>query len=200
MLCVALQLSTAPAFRCRQGEAVEYPEDKPDKTGSVHRVRKPIHISSTAMPQPSSQRYFHLHLVSDATGETLNTVAKAAAAQYSDFRPIAHIYALVQNTLAAEPCAAGNRGAARNRALHAHQSRYPQASRGTMRSDGCALPFHSRSHHRDTVAVSQCHRRGPRSGASTPSTPTISAASTHSTSLWLMTMGRAPRISKNPMS
>ena len=48
------------------------------------------------MSQASSQRYFHLHLVSDATGETLNTVAKAAAAQYSDFRPIAHIYALVR--------------------------------------------------------------------------------------------------------
>ena len=48
------------------------------------------------MPQIGSQRYYHLHLVSDATGETLNTVAKAAAAQYSDYRPIAHIYALVR--------------------------------------------------------------------------------------------------------
>lgn len=48
------------------------------------------------MAHPGTQRYFHLHLVSDATGETLNTVAKAAAAQYSDFRPIAHIYALVR--------------------------------------------------------------------------------------------------------
>lgn len=48
------------------------------------------------MPASPSQRYYHLHLVSDATGETLNTVAKAAAAQYSDFRPIAHIYALVR--------------------------------------------------------------------------------------------------------
>ncbi len=48
------------------------------------------------MPQSGSQRYFHLHLISDATGETLSTVAKAAAAQYADFRPIAHIYALVR--------------------------------------------------------------------------------------------------------
>lgn len=48
------------------------------------------------MTQAGQQRYFHLHLVSDATGETLNTVAKAAAAQYADFRPIAHIYALVR--------------------------------------------------------------------------------------------------------
>jgi [pyruvate, water dikinase]-phosphate phosphotransferase / [pyruvate, water dikinase] kinase len=48
------------------------------------------------MPQSAQQRFYHLHLVSDATGETLNTVAKAAAAQYSDYRPIAHIYALVR--------------------------------------------------------------------------------------------------------
>jgi hypothetical protein len=48
------------------------------------------------MPPAGSQRYFHLHLVSDATGETLNTVAKAAAAQFSDYRPVAHIYALVR--------------------------------------------------------------------------------------------------------
>lgn len=54
------------------------------------------HNSSTDMSQLGSQRYFHLHLVSDATGETLNTVAKAAAAQYADFRPVAHIYALVR--------------------------------------------------------------------------------------------------------
>jgi regulator of PEP synthase PpsR (kinase-PPPase family) len=48
------------------------------------------------MSHGAPQRFFHLHLVSDATGETLNTVAKAAAAQYADFRPIAHIYALVR--------------------------------------------------------------------------------------------------------
>ncbi len=33
------------------------------------------------MPQRGSS-YFHLHLVSDATGETLTTVARAATAQY----------------------------------------------------------------------------------------------------------------------
>jgi regulator of PEP synthase PpsR (kinase-PPPase family) len=40
--------------------------------------------------------YFHLHLVSDATGETLITVARAAAAQYSSVSPIEHIYPLVR--------------------------------------------------------------------------------------------------------
>lgn len=71
----------------------------PDKLERI-RITRPdiqhVHNSSTEMPQTGTQRFFHLHLVSDATGETLNTVAKAAAAQYADFRPIAHIYALVR--------------------------------------------------------------------------------------------------------
>jgi len=38
-----------------------------------------------------SANYFHLHLVSDATGETLITVARAAAAQYVKVTPVEHI-------------------------------------------------------------------------------------------------------------
>jgi regulator of PEP synthase PpsR (kinase-PPPase family) len=48
------------------------------------------------MPQRGSS-FFHLHLVSDATGETLLTVARAAAAQYATVAPIEHIYPLVRN-------------------------------------------------------------------------------------------------------
>ena len=44
----------------------------------------------------SSKRIFHLHLVSDATGETLNAVARAACAQYEDARAVEHVYALVR--------------------------------------------------------------------------------------------------------
>ena len=40
--------------------------------------------------------YFHLHLISDSTGETLTTVARAAAAQYTHVSPIEHIYPLVR--------------------------------------------------------------------------------------------------------
>src|SRR4029078_1666543 len=36
--------------------------------------------------------YFHLHLISDATGETLTTMAKAAAVQYSQVRPTEHCH------------------------------------------------------------------------------------------------------------
>lgn len=40
--------------------------------------------------------YYHLHLVSDATGETLTTIAKAAAVQYAQVRPIEHVHPLVR--------------------------------------------------------------------------------------------------------
>ena len=40
--------------------------------------------------------YFHLHLVSDATGETLTTVARAAAVQYTTVAPVEHVYPLVR--------------------------------------------------------------------------------------------------------
>jgi len=40
--------------------------------------------------------YFHLHLISDSTGETLITVARAAAAQYSRIMPVEHVHPLVR--------------------------------------------------------------------------------------------------------
>ncbi|MEA2905698.1 MAG: [pyruvate, water dikinase]-phosphate phosphotransferase / [pyruvate, water dikinase] kinase [Alphaproteobacteria bacterium] len=40
--------------------------------------------------------YFHLHLISDSTGETLTTVGRAATAQYSNVVPIEHVYPLVR--------------------------------------------------------------------------------------------------------
>jgi len=41
--------------------------------------------------------YFHLHLVSDSTGETLITVARAAAAQYANVSPVEHLYPMVRS-------------------------------------------------------------------------------------------------------
>jgi regulator of PEP synthase PpsR (kinase-PPPase family) len=49
------------------------------------------------MPRSESS-FFHLHLVSDATGETLVTVARAAAAQYPSARAVEHVYPLVRTT------------------------------------------------------------------------------------------------------
>ncbi len=42
-------------------------------------------------------KFFHLHLISDATGETLSAIAKAAIVQYSQIKSIEHVHSLVRN-------------------------------------------------------------------------------------------------------
>lgn len=51
------------------------------------------------MHKPSGRlaTYFHVHLVSDSTGETLNAMAKAVVARFDGVIPIEHIYALVRS-------------------------------------------------------------------------------------------------------
>ena len=51
-------------------------------------------MSPTKTPADS---YFHLHLVSDATGETLINVGRAACSQYANVLPIEHVYPLVRS-------------------------------------------------------------------------------------------------------
>ena len=46
---------------------------------------------------PRFATYFHIHLVSDSTGETLNAMAKAVCARFDNVLPIEHIYALVRS-------------------------------------------------------------------------------------------------------
>ena len=41
--------------------------------------------------------YFHVHLVSDSTGETLNAMLKATASQFAAAKPLEHIYALIRS-------------------------------------------------------------------------------------------------------
>jgi regulator of PEP synthase PpsR (kinase-PPPase family) len=49
------------------------------------------------MTSPRLATYFHVHLVSDSTGETLNALARAVCARFDDVLPIEHIYALVRS-------------------------------------------------------------------------------------------------------
>jgi regulator of PEP synthase PpsR (kinase-PPPase family) len=71
-------------------------------SGRLARDRKPwpSAVLSTGLPvfipMPDTG-YFHLHLVSDATGETLITVARAAAAQYANVAPVEHLYPMVRS-------------------------------------------------------------------------------------------------------
>src|SRR5207244_10413020 len=60
----------------------------------------PPPVISTCCPaaiQMPETGYFHLHLVSDATGETLITVARAVAAQYANVSPVEHLYPMVRS-------------------------------------------------------------------------------------------------------
>jgi regulator of PEP synthase PpsR (kinase-PPPase family) len=51
----------------------------------------------TVPPPPRLATYFHVHLVSDSTGETLNAMARAVCARFDNVLPIEHIYALVRS-------------------------------------------------------------------------------------------------------
>ena len=57
-----------------------------------------VHIYQQKRRDPVNKPlgFFHLHLISDATGETLLAAGRAAAAQYKDARAIEHIYPLIR--------------------------------------------------------------------------------------------------------
>lgn len=44
-----------------------------------------------------AMKRFHIHLVSDATGETINSVARAAIAQFEDVEVVEHFWSLVRS-------------------------------------------------------------------------------------------------------
>ncbi len=44
-----------------------------------------------------SVKYFHLHLISDSTGETINAVARAVCARFVNAQAVEHIYGLVRS-------------------------------------------------------------------------------------------------------
>jgi [pyruvate, water dikinase]-phosphate phosphotransferase / [pyruvate, water dikinase] kinase len=54
-------------------------------------------MSPARPPGTRLATYFHVHLVSDSTGETLNAMAKAVTARFDGVIPIEHIYALVRS-------------------------------------------------------------------------------------------------------
>lgn len=56
-------------------------------------------VSAAALSQGwgPTNVYFHLHLVSDSTGETLQAYAQAVCAQFDEARPILHIHPLIRS-------------------------------------------------------------------------------------------------------
>jgi regulator of PEP synthase PpsR (kinase-PPPase family) len=53
--------------------------------------------SAPSPPSPSMATYFHVHLISDSTGETLNAITKAVCARFDNVLPIEHIYPLIRS-------------------------------------------------------------------------------------------------------
>lgn len=45
----------------------------------------------------NSKNYFHLHLISDSTGETLIAAGRAAASQFQSAQALEHVYPLIRN-------------------------------------------------------------------------------------------------------
>jgi regulator of PEP synthase PpsR (kinase-PPPase family) len=62
----------------------------------VQRLLSTVHHSRDPKGVNKPQSFFHLHLISDATGETLLAAGRAASAQYKDARAIEHIYPLIR--------------------------------------------------------------------------------------------------------
>lgn len=54
------------------------------------------HAQTAPMSTPRLATYFHVHLVSDATGETLNVITRSVCSRLNDVLPIEHIYGLVR--------------------------------------------------------------------------------------------------------
>lgn len=48
-------------------------------------------------PDTAPGRYFHLHLISDSTGETLIAASRAVASQYQNTQALEHVYPMVRN-------------------------------------------------------------------------------------------------------
>ena len=61
------------------------------------------------MALTETDRRFHLHLVSDATGETINSVARACLVQFEDIVPTEHTWSLIRTSGQMEKVLAGIR-------------------------------------------------------------------------------------------
>lgn len=67
------------------------------KASLTIQSQAPYQDAQTApMSSPRLATYFHVHLVSDATGETLNVITRSVCARLNDVLPIEHIYGLVR--------------------------------------------------------------------------------------------------------
>lgn len=56
----------------------------------------PLQSRRSAHDEILPVKTFHLHLISDATGETIKTMARACLAQFEDLAPVEHVWTLIR--------------------------------------------------------------------------------------------------------
>ena len=69
-----------------------------ERTPVVSRQDKMSTGSAGGMDRPLGKGAFHLHLVSDSTGETVGMVARATLVQFDDLDAIEHVWSMVRNS------------------------------------------------------------------------------------------------------
>jgi len=68
-----------------------------NKLGNEQSFLQPVDNQQTYQQMITSKpKFFHLHLISDATGETLTAMSKAITVQYPEIKAIEHIHPLVR--------------------------------------------------------------------------------------------------------
>ena len=132
---------------------------------------------SLSMPQRGTN-YFHLHLVSDATGETLITVARAAAAQYTSVSPVEHMHPLVRSRKQLDRVLAEIEKAPGIVLYTLLETDLAERLEKTCRELGAAVSLDPRPGAAACSSPISAARPKPASARSTCSTPNISSAST----------------------
>src|SRR6516165_5740184 len=77
--------------RSRSKAGLEFPRLSTRSAAGYNKPRFPSRLGAAL-----GRSYFHLHLISDSTGETLIAASRAAAAQYQGVASIEHVYSLVR--------------------------------------------------------------------------------------------------------
>jgi hypothetical protein len=110
------------------------------------------HSLGFAMSRSDSLIHFHVHMISDSTGETLMEVMHASVAQFENVEPIEHLFALVRSPKQLER-ALEHIALSRHRHVYAGEFRSAPAAGGFLRAPGYSGDGGARSDPGDARAI-----------------------------------------------
>ena len=145
-----------------------------------------------------ANRNFHVHLVSDSTGETVSSVARACLVQYEGIFVQEHVWSLVRTQGPDGQGHAGGRARPRPRALYAGRSGAARPGARPLPAPAAALRRRARPGDERAGRPFPFQERAVARAASISSTKAISTASTPCTTRWRMTTGSRRTISRMP--